>query len=409
MLQHSERPDTGSSPKLGVIMRILMLHNRYKSPGGEDVSTRMQVELLRSNGHTVELVEESNDRVDMLGVSRTAARAVWSPESYNRVDTLLSKDRFDVMHVQNFFPLFSPSVYYAAKRHAVPVVQSLRNFRLICPEGMLFRDGGVCTECVGKRFASPAVRHACYRRSRTGTAVVATMSVVHRIAGTWRNRVSLYVTPSEFAAQMYVESGWDRESISTIPNFVHPDPGDGSGTGGYAIYVGRLAPPKGIETMLAAWNQADLTYPLKIVGDGPLRPIVQRAAAQHPSITYLGHVPPTEAYDLMGDATFVIVPTVGIETFGRVAAEALAKGTPGLVSDLGELREIVDDGNTGWLIQPGDAHHLADRVTWMVEHPDGVTEMRRNARTVFLDRYSSDRAIQHWTSAYQRVIDNGRG
>jgi len=389
-------------------MKILMLHNRYKIPGGEDVSTHMQVELLRSNGHEVELVEESNERVDTLGAARTAARSIWSPESYSRINALLGADRFDVMHVQNFFPLLSPSVYYAANRHGVPIIQSLRNFRLICPEGMLYRDGRVCTECVGRRFAAPGIRYACYRGSRTGTSVVATMSLVHRVAGTWRGRVSLYVTPSEFATEMYVQGGWDADSIISIPNFVHPDPGVGSGTGGHALFVGRLAPPKGIETLLDAWRQADLTYPLKIAGDGPLRHIVERATSQNPSITYLGPVPPQEAYDLMGDAAFVIVPTVGIETFGRVAAEALAKGTPAVVADLGGLTEIVDDGTTGWLVRPGDAQHLTDRVIWMIEHPDEVAEMRRSARMVFLDRFSSDAAVEQWTSAYQRVIDGGQ-
>lgn len=382
-----------------------MLHNRYKIPGGEDVATRMHVELLRSNGHTVELVEETNERVDTLGVSRTAARAVWSPESHRRINALLGEERFDVMHVQNFFPLFSPSVYYAASRHGVPVVQSLHNFRLICPEGMLYRDGQVCTECVGRRFPSPGIRYACYRGSRIGTSVIGAMSVTHRVAGTWRDRVSLYVTPSEFAAEMYVRGGWDPDSIATIPNFVHPDPGVDSGTGGYALFVGRLAPPKGIETMLTAWQQCGLTYPLKIAGDGPLRPIVERAVAEHSSITYLGSVPSREASDLMGEATFLIVPTVGIETFGLVTAEALAKGTPALVSDLGALTEIIDDGKTGWLVPPGDARHLADRVQWMIEHPGEVAAMRNSARAAFLDRFSSERAIQSWMSTYRRVIN----
>jgi glycosyltransferase involved in cell wall biosynthesis len=388
-------------------MRILMLHNRYKIAGGEDVSTRMQVELLRSHGHTVELVEESNDRVDTLGVARTAARSIWSPESYDLVNALLYRSSFDVMHVQNFFPLFSPSVYYAAKRHGVPVVQSLRNFRLICPEGMLYRDGQVCTECVGRRFASPGIKYACYRGSRTGTAVVATMSSAHQFAGTWRNRVAMYVTPSEFAKEMYVQGGWDADSITTIPNFVYPDPDGGPGTGGYALFVGRLAPPKGLETMLAAWNQAEIAYPLKIAGDGPLRPIVERAAAQNPFITYLGSVPPAEASDLMGDAAFVIVPTVGIETFGRVAAESLAKGTPALVSDLGGLSEIIDDGSTGWLVAPGNPTQLADRVLWIMQHQDDVAAMRPNARVAFLDRFSSDLAIDRWISAYERAIGGG--
>jgi glycosyltransferase involved in cell wall biosynthesis len=388
-------------------MKILMLHNRYKIPGGEDVSTAMQVELLRSNGHTVELLEESNDRVDTLGAARTAARSIWSPESYDLVNALLYRSSFDVMHVQNFFPLFSPSVYYVAKRHGVPVVQSLRNFRLICPEGMLYRDGQVCTECVGRRFASPGIKYACYRGSRSGTAVVATMSATHQAAGTWQNRVAVYVTPSEFAKAMYVQGGWGADSITSIPNFVFPDPGTGPGTGGYALFVGRLAPPKGIETMLAAWNQAEIAYPLKIVGDGPLRPIVERAAAQNPFITYLGSVPPEEASDLMGDAAFVIVPTVGIETFGRVAAESLAKGTPALVSDLGGLSEIVDDGSTGWLVTPGDPTQLADRVTWIIEHQDDVAAMRPNARAAFLDRFSSDLAIERWMSVYERAIRGG--
>jgi glycosyltransferase involved in cell wall biosynthesis len=217
----------------------------------------------------------------------------------------------------------------------------------------------------------------------------------------------MYITPSEFAKEMYVQGGWDADSITTIPNFVYPDPDGGPGTGGYALFVGRLAPPKGLETMLAAWNQAEIAYPLKIAGDGPLRPIVERAAAQNPFITYLGSVPPAEASDLMGDAAFVIVPTVGIETFGRVAAESLAKGTPALVSDLGGLSEIIDDGSTGWLVAPGNPTQLADRVLWIMQHQDDVAAMRPNARVAFLDRFSSDLAIDRWISAYERAIGGG--
>ena len=236
--------------------------------------------------------------------------------------------------------------------------------------------------------------------------MIATMSTAHRIAGTWRNRVSLYVTPSTFAAEVYVRGGWDPSSITSIPNFVYPDPSPGSGTGGYALFVGRLSPSKGVETLLAAWTRSEVNFPLKIVGDGPLRPMVEHTAEQHASITYLGQKPSTETFDLMGEASFIVAPTLGVETFGRVAAEALAKGTPGLVSDLGGLREIIDDGATGWLLEPGNSQHLADRVAWMTQHDDEVAGMRHNARAVFLDRFSSVPAINRWTSAYRRVIDN---
>jgi len=205
---------------------------------------------------------------------------------------------------------------------------------------------------------------------------------------------------------MYIRGGWRPDSITTIPNFVHPDPGVGSGGGGYALYVGRLAPPKGIETMLEAWETANLTYPLRIVGEGPLRPVVERAAATNSSITYVGSVPPQEASALMGDASFVIVPTVGIETFGRVAAEALAKGTPVLVSDLGGLTEIIEDGHTGFRTDAGDSRQLADRVAWMIDHRDAVFDMRKHARAAFVERFSGEKAIHRWMAAYARAIDH---
>jgi glycosyltransferase involved in cell wall biosynthesis len=386
-------------------MRILMLHNRYQIPGGEDVSTRMQVDLLRSDGHSVELVEESNERIETLGVMRTAARTIWSRESYARIDRLLEEDRFDVMHVQNFFPLLSPSVYYAARKHQVPVLQSLRNFRLVCPEGTLYRDGRICTDCLGHRIAWPGIQHACYRDSRAGTSVVAAMSSVHRAAGTWKDAVALYVTPSEFTTDMFIQAGWDPELFVSIPNFVHPDPGLGSGQGGFALFVGRLDPAKGVDTLLNAWQQGGVSYPLKIVGDGELRSVVERAAAEHPAITYVGAMPPHETSLLMGDATMVIVPTVGTETFGRVVAEAFAKGTPAVVSDVGGLPGIVDDDHTGFVVRPGDIHQLADRVAWMFEHPVEVSAMRIHAREAFVDRFSGDRALQRWLSAYQRIIE----
>lgn len=381
-----------------------MLHNRYQIAGGEDVSTETQVDLLRSAGHVVEFVEESNDRIDILGPIRTATRTLWSRESYHRVDDILERESFDVMHVQNFFPLLSPSVYYAAKRHDVPVVQSLRNFRLLCPEGSLHRDGRTCTDCVGRRIAWPGVRHACYRDSRAGTTVVAAMSSVHRVKGTWQNRVALYVTPSQFAADMYVGAGWDPRLIEVIPNYVSPDPGPGSGRGGYALTVGRLESAKGTDVLLEAWRRGGIRFPLKFAGDGPMRPLVESAAAENPDIEYLGVVPSEHVSSLMGEATFVVVPSTSTETFGRVAAEAMAKGTPAVVSDLGGLREIIDDGHSGWRVRTGDVDALGSAVQWMIDHPSEVAEMRQAARTSFLERFSGPQALERWLSAYQKVI-----
>ena len=161
-----------------------MLHNRYLIPGGEDESTAAEVALLREYGHEVELLEQNNLMIQQIGRPRTALRTVWGSESYSQISNVLSTRAFDVMHVQNFFPLWSPSVYYAAARHNIPVVQSLRNYRLFCANSTFYRSGHVCEDCLGRRFPWPAIAHGCYRRSRVGSAVVATMQTTHHFIDT---------------------------------------------------------------------------------------------------------------------------------------------------------------------------------------------------------------------------------
>src|SRR5262249_18509694 len=172
-------------------MRILMLHNRYLVPGGEDVSVPAEAALLARHGHEVELLEQDNRRVEELGKTRTAMRALWSSEAMRLVTAKLRACRFDVLHVQNFFPLWSPSVYYAAARCRVPVVQTLRNYRLLCSNAVFFRKNRVCEDCLGRFAPWPGIVHACYRNSRAASSVVTAMIGLHKIAGTWLNRVSI--------------------------------------------------------------------------------------------------------------------------------------------------------------------------------------------------------------------------
>src|SRR5437899_240556 len=276
-----------------------MLHNRYLVPGGEDQSSAAEAALLRDHGHEVEFLEEDNRRVEQLGKARTALRAVWSRESYRLVDQKLRTGSFDILHVQNFFPLWSPSVYYAASRNHVPVVQTLHNYRLMCVNSLLFRDQHVCEECLGRLLPWRGVVHACYRQSRAASAVVAGMAGTHKMAGTWRNRVRTYIAVSEFARAKYVAGGLPAVKIVVEPNFIHPTPEPGSGGGGYALYVGRLSPEKGIATMLEAWKSARSAMPLKIVGEGPLAELVVAAGRACPRIEYLGGRSFPEVLDLM--------------------------------------------------------------------------------------------------------------
>lgn len=388
-------------------MKILMLHNRYLYRGGEDECTQAEVALLRAHGCEVDLVEQSNERVQDLGVLRTAMRTVWCDETYREVARRLRSGKHDLLHVQNFFPLISPAAHYAAAAAGVPVVQTLHNYRLVCPGTYLFRNGKVCEDCVGKAVAWPAVLRGCYRDSRGATFAVATMLAVHRLLGTWQERVDVLVALTPFARQKYIEGGLPAERIVIKPNFVDPDPGIGAGTGDFALFVGRLSPEKGLDTLLAAWRILDGRLPLKIVGDGPLADQVAAQAAI-PGVEYLGRRSLDEVYALMGQAQALIFPSNWPETFGRVAIEAFAKGTPVITTNLGAMATLVDHGRTGLHYEPGNATDLARQVTWLIDHPTRGRQMRVAARTEFEAHYTGASNYRALMEIYHRALETRR-
>jgi glycosyltransferase involved in cell wall biosynthesis len=286
-------------------VRILSIHNTYQIRGGEDESRESEERLMREYGHQVDCYEESNDRLAQISTIEMALRTVWSRESYQEVKRRLAEQRYDVVHVQNFFPLISPSIYYAAQEKGVPIVQTLRNYRLLCPNALFFRDGQVCEDCLGKFVPYPGVLHGCYRENRAASAVTATMLTVHRTLQTWTQKVDRYIALTHFARNKMIEGGFPADKIIVKPNFVHPDPGMGEGRGEYALYVGRLSVEKGLDTLLAAWEQLGDTMPLKIVGDGPLSEDVANLSERLPNVKWLGRQPMPEVHRLMGDARVV--------------------------------------------------------------------------------------------------------
>jgi glycosyltransferase involved in cell wall biosynthesis len=375
-------------------MKILMLHNRYLIPGGEEQSCAAEVALLREYGHEVELIEEDNRRVGQLGKVRTALNTVWSRESYSRIDEKLRKNNFDILHVQNFFPLWSPAVYYAAARNNVPVIQTLQN-------SLLFRDQHVCKECLGRMLPWRGVLHACYRDSRAASAVVAGMVGAHKLAGTWRNRVKTYIAVSEFTRAKYIEGGFPGEKIVVKPNFLHPIPAAGKGGGGYALYVGRLSPEKGIATMLEAWKSADNPLVLKVVGEGPLAELVMASTEVCSKIEYVGGKLLSEVLDLMRNAEFLVFPSEWYETMGRTIMEAFAVGTPVVATNIGPPATMVVTGETGFHFQPGNVAELRGRVEWCSRNFDQLRALRGKAREVFEARYTGAANLEMLLAIYR--------
>jgi glycosyltransferase involved in cell wall biosynthesis len=378
-----------------------MLHNAYQIRGGEDESFDTECRMLRDAGHFVETIHLHNDKVEQTGKITVALQSIWSRPAYTLVDRKLCERPFDVMHVQNFFPLLSPSVYAAARKHNVAVVQTLRNYRLLCPSALLFRDGHICQECVGKTFKLPSVLHACYRKSRLGSLAIGVMSGVHTLLGTWQKDVDLYISLTEFARKKYIEAGFMPEKIVTKGNCVYPDPGSGPGNGGFALFVGRLSAEKGIETLLSAWDRLRPNCALKIVGEGPSLRDLHSYGSNIPNIEWLGLKTSSEVYDLMGAATLTIFPSEWYETFGRVAIESYAKGTPVVASRIGALAEVVKDMHTGLLFDVANAEDLATKLRWCFDHPDELKHMRLLAREEYERKYAADANCMRLMECYE--------
>jgi glycosyltransferase involved in cell wall biosynthesis len=370
-------------------MRILVAHNFYKQSGGEDQCMADEVAMLKSFGHEVTQYSISNKAIDSMSGLQKAARTIWNRPAFGELRNLFRSVRPQLAHFHNTFPLISPAAYYAARAENVAVVQTLHNFRLHCTNALFFREGQVCEKCLGKPLAWRGVVHKCYRGDPIASLGVASMVAAHRILGTWRSSVDAYIALTEFSKRKFVQGGLPADKIMVKPNFAYPDPGLGTGLGGYAIYVGRLSSEKGINALLEAWQLLEPAPTLKIVGDGPLAGRVREAATQNSSIQYLGAVAHRTIYDLIGEAALLVVPSGCYENFPRVIVEAFAKGTPVIGSKLGAMAEIIDDGLTGLHFSAGDAEDLAAKVRNLWTDRDRLLQMRKAARRTFEARYTA--------------------
>lgn len=385
-------------------MDILIAHNFYQHRGGEDHCVAAEAAMLKARGHNVVQYFLHNDAIDTMGRLQTASRTIWSRPAFQELRALFRRHRPQIAHFHNTFPLISPAAYYAARAENVRVVQTVHNFRLLCANALLFRNGDICEDCVGKFIAWPSVVHKCYRGSFTATGAVATMLGVHRVMDTWRRAVDVYIALTEFSRRKLIEGGVPADRIAVKANFSHPDPGPGQGSGGYGLFVGRLSPEKGIETLIKAWRCLDGSIPLKIVGDGPMAPVVERAAANHPAIEWFGALPSEAVHALMGDAAFLVLPSRCYETFGRVIVEAYAKGTPVIASRRGAMAELVHDGRTGLHFEPGDPVDLAEKARRILADPPDLKRMRQAARREFAQNFTAESNHETLKRIYERAL-----
>ncbi|TWJ16716.1 glycosyltransferase family 4 protein [Geobacter argillaceus] len=393
-------------------MKILLAHNFYRSsaPSGEDMVYRNERALLERNGVEVIPYERFNDDIDESTLTkrvRLALSAAWSRPSHREITEIIRRERPDVAHFHNTFPLISPSAYAACRENGVPVVQTLHNFRFVCPQAMLMRNGHPCGECLGTSLL-PALRHRCYRGSFPATLAQVLTIFLNRRLGTYRSKVNRYLALTRFSAGRLADGGLPAENLTVKPNFLPDPPVPGEGDGGYALFAGRLSPEKGLVTLLAAWRR-NPGLPLKVFGAGPLEAELKRVVdVEGLPVEFHGFCDRQQIYDAMSRAEFVVVPSECYEGFPMVVLEAMACGTPVVASRLGSLAEVVVNGINGVTFSPGDPTDLASVIVELRKDRQRLAAMRYRCRLHFDQHYSEEHALTALLDIYASVCRDVR-
>lgn len=385
---------------------MAILHNFYLGRGGEDIVFKAEAGLLQGQGHEVLTYTVSNEEIHRLKPWQAMRMAIWNASIYRELRQWFREQRPSVAHFHNILFVLSPSAYQAAYDEGVAVVQTLHNYRLICPGGQLLRNQCPCELCVGKPLPVWGIYYGCYKNR---LATIGTTLHILRQRPLWQYAVQSFIALTEFSRQKFIQGGLPVDKIVVKPNFVAPDPGEGAHTGNYVLFVGRLSKEKGIEVMLQAWAELPSSIPLKIVGNGPLAERVQQVTACHPHIEWLGHQPREKVLQLMQDARLLVFPSVCYENMSVSLVEAMATGLPAVASGHGSMASMIQHGQTGWLFEPGNPEALRRQVQEVWDSPAVLRQVGQSARMEYLQKYTPERNYEQLISIYERAIELRKG
>lgn len=392
-------------------MKILQVHNYYRTRAGECGVMEAEKRLLECDGHTVDQVVADSNSLGGKTFFEKASTFLQIPYNLHisrRLESYVSEHKPDLAHVHNVFPMLSPSVYVALKRKSIPVVQTIHNYRFLCPNGLFYVNGRICEACQEKGYWE-AVRNRCMHGSMTTSALYAAAIAWAWRSGTFHSCIDRYIALNAFAAGKLVAAGIQEEKIRICGNFVSDFAEAPAMKRRYALYLGRLSSEKGLSTILAAARLVP-ELPLKIAGTGPLEADLHSAISKPGMghIELIGHVTGVTKRCLIGEALCTVVPSEWYETFGLSAAESLAFGTPVIASQIGGLQELIDHGHTGLLFPAGDVDALAECLRWMSCNASSIYEMAANAIVTARERFSPQGHLEQLLQIYSDAITGYR-
>lgn len=382
---------------------VLLVHNYYQVGGGEHIVFENEKNLLLENGHEVYTYTRSNDELKSSKWKLLVLpfSTIWSFKTYREVRKLIRDKKIEIVHCHNTFPLISPSVYYAARSLNVPVVQTIHNFRFLCPNGLFYREGKICEKCREQVSFAPALKHSCYRNSKIQTAVAVAMLKCHRWMGTYRKINYIFLTEfnrSKFAELIDIHA----ENIFVKPNFVNNTALQATSQefGRKFLYVGRLDKYKGIEFLLNVWPSLPEEYQLHIYGDGEYRQACEKAVGQYRNIRYYGFCTQKEIFtDLRGSAG-LLFPSLLYESYGMTLVESFGLGRPVVSTDLGNPADIIRASGGGVLYEPGDKESFYKALEEVIRNN---AQYASNASRYYREALTAEKNYEKLCEIYDRV------
>ena len=404
-------------------MKIIQVHNYYKQTGGEDVVVKAELELLQSKGNTVVTYYKNNEDIcGLVSKVQTAFKTLWNHAVYKEFVKLLQDERPDVVHCHNAFPLISPSIYWACSKENIPIVQTIHNYRLLCLNALLLLKDksdkyNICERCVKKSFKFPGIINRCYKNSFFGSLVLAKMLYIHKLIGTWNNKIDKYVVLTDFQKEKFIKAGLPNEKITVKPHFIKVLEAEKSfddNYGDYAVYVGRLSKEKGCDIAIKAWkllkekSDSDLIK-LLIVGDGEEKENLEKLADNlgiQSSVLFLGKQPYTKVLSLLQNSKCLIMPSICYESFGLTIIEAFSCGCPVIASDSGNTASIIDNNQNGLLFSMGNHQDLYTKLNTLLTNNELSKRISTNAKKSFEQKYCEDTNYEQLIKIYDSAIES---
>lgn len=383
---------------------VLIVHNYYQIPGGEDTVVGNEKKMLEENGHKVILYSRNNLELKEMSKLKKLClplTTIFNPRTFREVKRLIQKESIEVVHVHNTLTLISPAVYYAARAMRVPVVQTVHNFRLLCPGATFYRDGHICEDCVVHGLKC-AVKHRCYRSSRLQTLACVMSTWFYRMMGIY-GKLN-YICLTEFNKEKLLKLKQIRpEQVYVKPNFGESTANDiipYEKRKDQIVFVGRLDQLKGIDFLLKSWKEMnDMESKLVICGTGPMQQWCETFISENSlsNVEYRGFVPNEQARQIIAESKALILPTKWYEGFPMTIVEAYSVGTPVIGPNLGNTGCLILDGVTGYRYEANDEKNLK-RTLKKLDHPlGGIYEY-------YQEHYSKKKGYEMLNCIYQELV-----